>query len=159
MRVRQIPGARWVPPENLHVTMKFLGHVPDERVPEVTEAVGLAAAGAGGGFAARLGATGAFPDARRARVVWVGLAAGTARLAACARALDEALAPLGFEAESRPFTAHITIARINPPRAVTFGADPEPVRFSVRALTLFHSRPGGRAPVYTALGRFPLGPR
>lgn len=148
-------SARWVPRDNLHVTMKFLGPVADERTHEIAGAV----AGAVDGmvdFSVRLGETGAFPSVRRARVLWVGLEDPAGGLGMLAAAVEEAMAPLGFEPENRPFTAHLTVARLKVPRAVSLvaGAPGEP--FLVDRLTLFQSVLRRPAPRYEALATFPF---
>ena len=101
---------------------------------------------------------GAFPSSRRARVVWVGLDDPDGRIASVANAVASALEPVGFPREQRPWTAHLTLARMRVPGNVaevlrhavpggTFDAD---------AVTLFRSRLARPAPRYEALKRFPL---
>ncbi len=90
-----------------HITLQFLGNRAD------IDAVGAALAGIEVRAAtARLGGLGAFPSARRARVVWLGLARGGELFSALAAAVGERLAPLGHEPESRPYHAHLTLARL-----------------------------------------------
>lgn len=151
-----VPGARWVPPENLHVTLAFLGET--DLAAAVSGALGRAVATVPQ-FASRLRAVGAFPSPRRARVIWVGLedeASGFARLE---EAVRMALEPLGFAPEARPFTAHVTIARLKAPApaARIVSAAPVPAAFEVDRVTMFRSRLGRPAPVYDALDTFPLG--
>ena len=111
------PALRWVRPEGIHVTLKFLGAVPRDRLDPVVEALESAVepfeltvtpAEVGGFPSAPLRAGGG----ARLRVLWVGLAGDVEPLAALARRVDEALAPLGFPAERRPFRAHLTLARV-----------------------------------------------
>lgn len=151
------PRAKWVPRENQHVTMKFLGATWPRLVAWVTEAVGEAASGAKP-FDSRIDGLGAFPSARRARVLWAGLADPYGRFVALAALLDQALAK-EFEREKREFTAHLTIARFDPPVGlegldeVSFASEP----FTVERLVLFRSRLRRPAPVYEPLAEFPLG--
>jgi len=113
------PGAdvRWVDPTAVHLTLKFLGAVPDERVPVVSAALGEAAAGFPH-VALAAGGLGTFPGPARPRVVWVGITAGAEALAALAGGIDDALAPAGFAREARPFRGHVTIGRVRAPRAL-----------------------------------------
>jgi len=108
---RQSPsGVRWVAPESVHLTLKFLGDVPIARLEAVTEAMRQVAAGCAP-FDVTLNGVGAFPNARSPRVVWVGLAGDTAALLKLAQALETALAALGFPPEGRPFSSHLTLGR------------------------------------------------
>lgn len=105
---------RWVRPESVHVTLKFLGEVEETRVAEITSALAAAVEP----FELRLSSSaglGGFGGARL-RVVWLGLEGDVEALAALASRVEQALTPLGFPAERRPFAAHLTIARV-PDRA------------------------------------------
>lgn len=104
-----------VPPENLHVTLKFLGDTPEERVPEILEALERAAAPAAPGRLELRGA-GAFPKPAAPRVVWVGVGDGADTLTGVAERLEDALEPLGFPRERRDFHPHVTVARTRGPR-------------------------------------------
>jgi RNA 2',3'-cyclic 3'-phosphodiesterase len=102
---------RWVRPEGLHATLKFLGAVEPPRLEEVHTTL-LAAVGAQVAVRVRAHGLGAFPTLRRPRVLWVGLEGE--RLAELASRVDAALEPLGFEREKRGgFTPHITLGRVN----------------------------------------------
>ncbi len=104
---------RWVRAEGLHVTLKFLGAVEPARL-EVVHTALVAALADQPPLRLTVRGLGAFPAWRRARVVWVGLAGeGLIELAACA---ERTLTGLGFPAEGRPFTPHLTIGRVNSPR-------------------------------------------
>jgi len=100
---------RWVPPENVHLTLKFLGELPEERVREVCSAVDGAAAGVPP-FVMGVGGFGAFPSLRRPQVVWVGVELEPT-LESLQASLEEALAGLGFPREQRPFRPHLTLGR------------------------------------------------
>lgn len=109
---------RWVRVDDLHVTLRFLGATPDERQADV--AVALAAAAAvTDSFRIVLSGGGAFPNAHAPRVLWIGIAEGSADLGALALRLNEELVPLGWPADDRPFTPHLTLARTDG----VFGAD------------------------------------
>ena len=151
-------GVKAVRLDQAHVTLKFLGHVPDERV----DAVRLAAGAALAGIPAHEGAVagvGAFPSARSARVVWAGI--HETRLTDLAAAMDDAFEPLGFERERRAFRAHLTLARLDPPRDVTRVLEPFRERafgpVPVREVVLFRSVLSPKGAEYTPLQVWPLG--
>ncbi|MGH2688876.1 MAG: RNA 2',3'-cyclic phosphodiesterase, partial [Actinomycetota bacterium] len=107
-------AGRWVPRENWHATVKFLGEVPDAHLAEVLAVVGRNTAAASRTTSALTG-VGAFPSLGRARVLWVGLSDAEGRLAALAAGLEEALGEAGFRRESRPLHPHLTLARLRAP--------------------------------------------
>ena len=100
---------KWVRGEGLHLTLKFLGDVADEREPELAAALTRAAAGARG-LALALGGFGMFPDFRRPRVVWVGIAPEPG-LEILQHRVEQEFAPLGFPTEARAFRPHVTLGR------------------------------------------------
>jgi 2'-5' RNA ligase len=112
---RNADDVRWVGPENLHVTLQFLGAVPEERVEAVKAAVAAACAGAAP-LHLELRGAGAFPHGRKPRVLWVGLGGDVDRLTALAASIGHALAPLGFPPEERAFSPHVTLGRSREPR-------------------------------------------
>jgi len=153
------PRARWVPRQNRHVTLKFLGSTWPRLVGWVQGAVGEVAARSEP-VPSRLTGLGAFPNARRARVLWAGLEDPEGRLAALAASLDEALGR-EFAPEKRGFTAHLTIARFEPPAALE-GLDAAALagdRFLVDRIVLYRSHLRRPAPVYEPLEVFGLGGR
>jgi RNA 2',3'-cyclic 3'-phosphodiesterase len=101
---------RWVRPEGLHVTLKFLGSVDPGRLERLHAALASSLRDQPA-LQVRVRGLGAFPDWRRPRVVWVGL--HSVGLAVLAALVDGALGPLGFERERRAFTPHLTLARVN----------------------------------------------
>jgi 2'-5' RNA ligase len=109
---RDQPPARWVRPQGIHITLKFLGEQPAELVERLDGAVRGALASLTP-VTVRLGGGGFFPHDRRPRVAWVGgIAEG---LDAWARAFEEAAAGLGVAREARPFSLHLTLARLERP--------------------------------------------
>jgi RNA 2',3'-cyclic 3'-phosphodiesterase len=154
----EFPTARWVPAENWHVTLKFVGQTWPRLERWVRERVGEAASRALP-VATRLTALGSFPSATRGRVLWAGIDDAAGDLALIASGLDEALAR-EFPPERRPFSPHLTLARSEPPVRVppSFAASSlEPVAFSVDRLVLFRSHLRRPAPRYEALETFALG--
>lgn len=108
------PGGvvRWVQPESIHVTLKFLGDVPQERIGDIVAALRQTCAPVAALSFAVSGA-GCFPNARRPNVVWIGVEDPTGRLAELQRAVERALNPLGYPPEARPFRPHLTLGRAN----------------------------------------------
>ena len=102
--------ARWVPPENMHLTVRFIGHVADGRAPGLIDA--LTPPLDIPPFGIELGGCGVFPPTGAPRALWIGLARGLPGLASMHAAFNRRLLPFGFEPESRPFSAHLTLARI-----------------------------------------------
>ena len=151
----RFPKARWVPLENQHVTVKFLGSTWPRLVEWVPETVS-GVAGRHVPFATRLEGLGAFPKARTARVLWAGLDDAGGGLERLAADLDEALAR-EFAPEKRGFTPHLTVARFDPPVGlepldVSFESEP----FEIDRIVLFRSHLRRPAPVYEPIGVFPL---
>ena len=158
------PLIRWVASQNVHLTLKFLGDVSPanlERLARSLEHEALAQQA----FTMSVGGLGAFPSASHARVLWVGLNA-LSDLEALARGVEAVAVRLGFEAEVRPFSPHLTIGRVAPN---TSPADQQRIRAAlaetpaaalgsvhVDALHIFKSdlRPDG--PIYTPLFVLPL---
>ena len=102
---------RWVPPENLHFTLKFLGGITPPRLAGVVAAAREVAARTQR-FSIMLAGLGAFPSARRPRVVWAGVSSGADHLVALAEDLDVVLRSAHASREDRPFRPHLTIARV-----------------------------------------------
>ncbi|MBN2186905.1 MAG: RNA 2',3'-cyclic phosphodiesterase [Dehalococcoidia bacterium] len=102
---------KWVDVEGIHLTLKFLGNIPLKRVAEITSAMEEAAQGSSP-FRLEVSNLGAFPNLKQPRVFWVGIGGEVDRLSSLQRNIDSALASLGFAREERPFTPHLTLARI-----------------------------------------------
>ncbi len=152
---------RWVAPGNVHLTLHFLGNAPEERLEEVKAAVAAAAAAARPLLLEVRGA-GGFPNTRRPRVVWAGLAGDVAPIGPLVKDLGARLAPLGFPPEERPFSPHLTLGRARdgaPGLAGALAAVKEVEVGTWRAgeLVLFRSHLSPKGPTYEALLRAPLG--
>ena len=105
------PGQpRWVRVDDLHLTLRFLGATPDEQQADIAAALATAAAETAP-FRVVLSGGGAFPSAHAPRVLWIGIAEGSDDLTGLVQHLNRELGPLGFPAETRPFTPHLTLAR------------------------------------------------
>jgi 2'-5' RNA ligase len=103
--------ARWVPRSGLHLTLKFLGDMPQSELGQLKVAIEEVAS-ASGPFPLRFGQVGAFPSPRSPRVIWVGLDSGP-RLRLLHDALDRRMAEFGVQREARPFRPHVTVGRTN----------------------------------------------
>ena len=103
--------AGWSRPEGVHLTLKFLGEVSEELVPEIMRTLALAL-GDAGRFRLGVEGVGVFPNPAAARVVWFGLSGDVQALAALQAAVEQAMAGLGIERDDRPFTPHLTLGRI-----------------------------------------------
>lgn len=117
-RLNSLEGLRPADADSLHVTLKFLGDTPDEQVPEICRAVEQCVQGEAP-FPVRLKGVGAFPNPDRPSVLWAGLQ-DTEPLLRIAARVEAALGDLGYPAEARPFTPHVTLVRFKnrPPEAV-----------------------------------------
>jgi len=107
-----IPGARWIPVEQIHLTLSFLGEVDDDGVTRLTDRLSRIHVPT---FTLRFGESGCFPDRRRPRVLWVGLEHDS-RLLNLAAKVHDAVTECGIALEDRPFSPHITLARIKIPK-------------------------------------------
>jgi len=157
------PRLRWTRPEQRHLTLQFLGPVADSAVESLTESVAESVRRVPP-FTVALGGAGAFPSARRASVVWVGVATGTEELGELAGAITAATAPLGFATEDRPFRAHLTLARVNRARDLRALVDqlserPPCPPFTVDRVVLFDSDTRAEGAVHTERARLELGGR
>jgi len=149
---------RWVPPRQAHVTLVFLGDVARERRGDVVAAARCAAAGAAP-FRWRFGGLGGFPTPRRPKVLWLGVEEGSD----AARSLHEALATELAAAQlappdPRPFSPHLTLARLRDRRAGPVPDRPATTPYAtVEALHVMRSELGARGAVHKVVARIPLG--
>lgn len=149
--------------EGIHLTLKFLGGVSEAQLPPIKDAMAIIAQRAAP-LSLELSKTGLFPTPRRPRVIWVGLAGDIAGLVNLQQQIEQALIPLGFPAEARPFSAHLTLGRLPEPAAEAgriFGQQvlSLPVAktpFQVRLLTLMQSQLNPHGAIYTPLAQFYL---
>ncbi|MBW3594286.1 MAG: RNA 2',3'-cyclic phosphodiesterase [Actinobacteria bacterium] len=157
---QKVVNARWTPVENQHVTLKFLGSTPADRLDEVATVCEIVAAGREPAQVA-LTEVGAFPSKNRVRVLWVGLDDPASLLAGVAADLDRGFEPLGFPAEARAYTPHLTLCRFKIPVPLKGGlpeldlSDLPP--FDVGAIQLFRSRLSPKGARYEVVREFALG--
>ncbi len=151
--------ARWTRPEGVHLTLKFLGEVSDQKVTEVMTALhGLAGFAA---FTIEIRGFGFFPNARRPRVFWAGVIAPP-ELGWLATRVEDAMEDLGFAREARVYSPHLTLARFKEPRPqpalqemVAGLADLSLGQFAVREFFLYESRLMPQGAEYRKVARFP----
>lgn len=164
LKGRDLAGLRWVRPEGIHLTLKFLGETPATSVPAINAAVEAATRGMSG-FRLALGRTGTFGSRRSPRVLWLDITGDVERLRQLQAAVERALTEAGFPPEERRFSPHLTLARVPQParpgtgdsisRALEAVSVPHS-EFDVGEVVLMRStlQPGGA--VYERLGSFPL---
>jgi 2'-5' RNA ligase len=147
----RLPG-RPTPPENWHLTIRFLGSTTPLRRDRILEFLDEHLAVEP--FTMSFGGLGAFPKPSRATVLWLAVERGGDRLAAMAEIADLAAQAAGFEPEDRPFHAHLTLARIRPPMNVSPLIDRVPrfpLSMQVEQLTLYRSHLGRAGATYEVL--------
>jgi len=160
---RSQADVKWVEAHNLHLTLKFLGDVPDARTAEVCQAVAEVSRQIPG-FVISLCGAGAFPNAGRPRTIWMGVDRGREQLAELHRGIDAALAKLGFPADGRRFHPHLTLGRVRrggPAMRELGRLIQENERFDgatteVVTVTVFASFLDKSGPTYQVLGRAEL---
>ena len=157
-------AVRWVPEQNLHLTLKFLGEVEEGRISAVTEALQSVSPTASP-FRWELSSAGFFPPGKRPRVFWLGAGEGAEPLRKLAGAVGAALRSLGFQPEDRPFQPHLTVGRVRDGGRIEesffrrweglggerFGA------VLVNDLVLMQSELRPEGPLYTPIARVALG--
>ena len=168
-RVQQELGplraVRWTRPEQIHLTLQFLGNTPAAKVTAIVTALegelsNLAP------FAVSLSGVGAFPSAKRAGVIWAGILEGAGNVRSRRRAVIRATGPLGFEPEGRPFKPHLTIGRVQRwaagrdlagiEQALRRARPGQVAAFRASHASLVRSRLKPSGPVYTTLAEVSL---
>jgi 2'-5' RNA ligase len=159
------PASKWVRSHGCHITLAFLGQVDDAKVPAVASAVTEAVADLAP-VSLRFRGGGTFGRPRRPRVLWVAAEGDTGALAEVQRAVAEALAPLGFPPEDRPFKAHVTLARARDQGGdAGLAACAEALasrdlgEARIDEVIVFRSDLSPAGPRYTPIARAPLGGR
>ena len=161
VRAAGVQGAgrdvRWVRLDGLHLTLRFLGPTMDDRVEAARDAVRAAGAGAEP-FDLTIGGAGAFPSGGRPRALWLGVREGAEALTSLAAEVDRALVDSGWPPESRPFRAHLTLARTDGVPAgamigarLTEAAAAMHLAFRIEQIGLFESLTGGGPARYEPL--------
>jgi len=105
------PSVKWVDPSSIHLTLKFLGNIAVDRISAITRAMEEATRELSP-FQLKVTGLGVFPNLKRVQVVWVGIGGEVDKLGQLQQRIESNLVPLGFTAESRRFTPHLTLARL-----------------------------------------------
>ena len=154
---------RWVRPESIHLTLKFLGSVTGEELEKLAGGIAPIIS-SWVPFEVRLHGLGCFPSSRNPRVVWVGMEQGSAEASSLQKAVENRAAEVGFAPETRPFKPHLTLGRVRSSRgkvslaqAVENHRDVEIGGFWVDEVYLFKSELKPSGAVYTKLHTFPMG--
>jgi len=154
--------ASWTRAEGMHLTLKFLGEVPETEVLEIMNAL-TSTVRSPTGLRINIAGIGAFPDQKNARVVWAGIAGDVEKLSMLQVAVEEAMAGLGFEREKRTFSPHLTLGRIKHIHARDRWLKSldgikalELPAFEVNAVSLMKSELKPAGAVYTEMGRLKL---
>lgn len=155
-------GVKWVQPGNLHITLKFLGDIPQDTVGSVVQAVQLSVSNLKPFFVGFSG-IGAFPSMKKPSVFWIGVTKGLEELSVLASSIDAQLSIEGFAREKRNFTPHLTIGRVKSPedtdelntalsrmQQVYFG------EMKVDTITVMESKLYRSGPVYNRLEKVSL---
>jgi RNA 2',3'-cyclic 3'-phosphodiesterase len=157
--VQRLRGVAWTRPENLHVTMRFLGEVPVDRFDSIVERLaGIEVEP----FVLPVEGVGTFPPKRPPRVLWVGVGQGHPRLHQLRQRVDDALLATGLPLDVRTFHPHVTMARCTEDAAAAVGRWLQTHRgfaappFRVSSFDLYESTLQRGGPVYTLKHRFPL---
>jgi len=155
--------ARWIPAANLHITLWFIGEVEDHRSEDLLRILNRPFDEPA--FDIDVSGLGMFPPSGAPRVIWLGVRSGGEYLARLHSELAARIVPFGFEPERRPYSAHLTIARVKDvSRAIGYPAIRETARTAPAAagrchvtnITVFRSRLSPKGPRYEALLRIPL---
>ncbi len=161
---REITGRiSWTKPQGQHLTLKFFGDVSGEDVKNICAAVKNRIA-SGSSLNLKIEKLGVFPDARRPRVLWCGVAGDGEKLSVLQKQLDSDFAGIGFPCDDRPFRAHLTLGRIKESHglagiseSLTKHNDFAAGVFVCNELILFQSKLSPQGAVYTKLAEFALG--
>lgn len=151
----------WVKPGNIHVTLKFLGEVPEDKIEEVFAATEKALQ-ATKPFTMSLEGMGGFPNLRRPRVIWIGAGSGQEKLSGLAKRIEEEMEEIGFPREKRRFSAHFTIGRVKSPRNIerlaelVESTDFQTEEIQVTEVVVMKSQLDPAGAIYTPLKKVPL---
>jgi len=165
LKLGRQPSVKWVDPHSIHLTLKFLGNVPADRIDSITAAMGKAVQGISP-FHLEVKDLGVFPNLRRVQVVWVGIGGQVDRVCQLQQQIESGLVPLGFAPESRPFTPHLTLARVrdraSPDERQRFGQLIASTRFDagyafeVKAISLMRSQLTREGAIYSRISSIGL---
>lgn len=149
-------GVKWVRPESVHITLKFLGNINEDLIDPLARELDTAAS-----FCPELNLSfsgfGVFPNSRRPRVIWVGLKGDTAQLGELASSIDRGCAKFGIKPEKRPFNAHITLGRLKAPSMIDLDINLIEEDFNATQVLFYKSELLPQGARYTVLHRSSFG--
>jgi len=158
-----LKGIRWIRPEGIHLTLKFLGNISKNDILNVSGMVEKQTKDVRP-LMLNVGTVGTFPDLKRPRVLWLGIGGETERLLTLQKKMDAALEDCGFKSEARTFSPHLTLGRIKSHKgisglsqAIEDGKNFAAGSFHADGLTLFKSDLTPKGAIYTKLAYFPFG--
>jgi 2'-5' RNA ligase len=157
----EIGGIKWVKPNNMHLTLKFLGSTREDKIEDISDIL-INTAGNLNSFNVSVSGLGAFPSSHNPKVIWAGLKADDV-LYKLQKDIDISLESLGFAKEKRPFSPHLTIGRVRDSRTKKNLRDAfeqaraEPGSFEAENITFYKSGLLPKGPVYTVLKSVKLG--
>ncbi|WP_316899126.1 RNA 2',3'-cyclic phosphodiesterase [Pseudodesulfovibrio indicus] len=149
----------WSRPGTWHLTLKFLGETEEARIPALKDALASLDSPC---FTLRAGGAGAFPNAQRPKVLWLGLAQGADQATGLASAIEDALAAVGVPREQKQFRPHLTLGRVRKPGPgdwqplLDAAAQTQWPPFTVNRFTLYQSTLAPTGATHTALAEFAL---
>ncbi|MEM7331941.1 MAG: RNA 2',3'-cyclic phosphodiesterase [Chloroflexota bacterium] len=151
---QQMPkrAVRWVKPELMHLTLRFLGDTTVSQLPSISKA--LSAHLTEKSFSLKLSQLGAFPNKNKPRVIWVGLGGEMKRLQQTQAQVETALTDLDWPPDRLPFKPHLTLGRVKQTelfKGKTWGGHVEPLAFDVTAVHLMQSELTSKGPNYSIL--------
>lgn len=159
LKVDRQPWVKWVRPDSIHLTLKFLGSIAVDTTAAITRAIEASVRGIKP-FHLKVKELGVFPNLKRVQVAWVGISGEVDKLTRLQKHLESNLSPLGFAPESRSFTPHLTLARLNerasPDERQSFGQLIANTRFEngdikVDAISLMKSQLTRAGAIYTRI--------
>jgi 2'-5' RNA ligase len=151
-------SASWSRPENIHLTLKFFGNVPREKLTLISDAAARISSGLSP-FAIRIGGTGVFPRRSRPQVLWIGVEDSSGRLSDLQQGLEEEFAREGFPKEDRGFRPHLTIARLRRPEDARPLAEAniqtkfDFIEIRVNEFSLLRSQLSPKGSIYTVISK------
>lgn len=151
----------WSRPDSIHLTIKFIGEVPQTRVESLSKAAADASSGLDS-FPISVQGSGVFPNHREPRVLWIGIEDLKGKLCELYRRLEEECAKAGFKKEVRPFHPHLTLARVRKPQhartlaSIHQDIQFEPVEVKISEVLVIRSQLGSEGSKYTVVSRHPL---
>jgi 2'-5' RNA ligase len=148
---------RLVGQEKVHLTLKFLGDIAENDLDKIKQAL-QPIRERHDPFEVSTSNFGAFPSARKARILWAGLEEGSEQLRTVAENVENLLEPAGFERENRPYVPHLTLGRTRSRRTTldTSEISPPTLRFTVSGVDLVKSTPGKNGVIYSTIATYPF---